>query len=214
MTVEPARPSTGTQADGRLFLLRHGAVQLPGAGRHYIGQQDLPLSDRGRAQADAWAAYFATLELDAIVCSDLARCLESARIIAAASHLTPQARPELREIALGEWEGQSFTAIQRRDPKAFQQRGGRIADHRPPGGESFRDLDERIWLFFEPLLRPSPAQTLVVTHAGVIRVLLCRLLGMPLENLFAIGVAYGGLGIVAIRPGGARLQALNLPAPV
>jgi broad specificity phosphatase PhoE len=53
----------------------------------------------------------------------------------------------------------------------------------------------------------------VVTHAGVIRVLLCRLLGMPLENLFAFGVAHGALAIVDIRPTGNRLQALNLPVP-
>ena len=214
MTVEPTPPSTSTQADGKLFLLRHGTVQQPGEGRHYIGQLDLPLNDRGRAQAEAWAVYFATVKLDTIVCSDLARCRETARIIGTARQQTPQARPELREIALGAWEGQSFAALQRRDPQAFEQRGRRIADHCPPGGESFRDLDRRIWPFFEDLLRHPPSRTLVVTHAGVIRVLLCRLLGMPLENLFSLGVAYGALSIIAIRPAGARLQALNLPAPV
>ena len=214
MTVAPTRPSTGTEDGGRLFLLRHGEVEKTGAGRRYIGQQDLPLSDRGRVQAEAWAAYFATVELDTIVCSDLSRCLDTARIIGAASRQTPRARPELREIALGAWEGQSFAGIQRRDPQAFQQRGRRIADHRPPGGESFRDLDRRVWPFFQERLRHPQSRTLVVTHAGVIRVLLCRLLGMPLENLFSIGVDYGGLSIIAIRPAGVRLQALNLPAPV
>jgi alpha-ribazole phosphatase len=151
--------------------------------------------------------------LDAIASSDLVRCLETAQIIGAPRHLTPRSRPELREIALGEWDGQSFAAIQRRDPQAFQERGSRIADHRPPGGESFRDLDGRIGPFFERLLQLSQSRTLVVTHAGVIRVLLCRLLGMPLENLFSIDVAYGTLSIIAIRPSGVRLQALNLAAP-
>jgi probable phosphoglycerate mutase len=214
MTVAPTQPPNDTEDSGRLFLLRHGDVEKTGAGRHYIGQGDRPLSGRGRVQAEAWAAYFATVKLDTIVCSDLSRCLDTARIIGAASQQTPRARPELREIALGAWEGQSFAAIQGRDPQAFQQRGRCIADHRPPGGESFRDLDRRVWPFFEERLCQPQRRTLVVTHAGVIRVLLCRLLGMPLENLFSVGVAYGALSIIALRPAGCRLQALNLPAPV
>ena len=213
MTVALTRPPNDTENSGRLFLLRHGEVEKTGAGRHYIGQGDLPLSARGRVQAEAWSAYFATVELDRIVCSDLSRCLETARIIGAASQQTPRARPELREIALGAWEGQSFAAIQGGDPQAFQQRGRRIAEHRPPGGESFRDLDRRVWPFFEEQLRHPQSRTLVVTHAGVIRVLLCRLLGMPLENLFSIDIAYGTLSIIAIRQDGVRLQALNLAAP-
>jgi probable phosphoglycerate mutase len=54
----------------------------------------------------------------------------------------------------------------------------------------------------------------MVTHAGVIRVLICRLLGMPLKNLFTIGQAYAALTIIDARPQGFRLQALNLPLPM
>ena len=213
MTVAQTLSSKDIPARGTLFLLRHGEVQMPGEGRHYIGQQDLHLSPLGREQATAWADYCAAAGLDEIACSDLARCLDTARIIGARCRLIPQACPELREINLGEWEGASFAAIHSRDPDAFRQRGARITDHRPPGGESFRDLDRRVWPFFQTLVRRPQGNILVVTHAGVIRALLCRLLGMPLENLFSIGVAYGALSIVAIRPDGVRLEALNLPAP-
>jgi probable phosphoglycerate mutase len=213
MTRERTLTSTGSPAGGTLFLLRHGEIQISGEGRHYIGQQDLPLSHSGREQAKAWADYCAAANMDEIFCSDLSRCRETARIIGARCRLVPQARPELREVALGEWEGLSFAAIQNRDPEAFRQRGARIADHRPPGGESFRDLDARVWPFFNTQFRQPRSRILVITHAGVIRVLLCRLLGMPLENLFSIGVFHGALSIVARRPGGVRLEALNLPAP-
>jgi len=200
-------------ADGRILLLRHGEVQRAGEGRHYLGQQDLPLSAQGCEQAAAWGDYMAAAGLQVIACSDLTRCRETARLIGERCRLTPRVHPELREVDLGDWDGQPFAAIQSRDPEAFRQRGTRIADHRPPGGESFRDLDGRVWPFFETLLRRTPGRILVVTHAGVIRVLLCRFLGIPLENLFAIGVVHGALSIVDIRPGGRRLQALNLPAP-
>lgn len=208
------RPHAGkAPTDGRILLLRHGEVQRAGEGRHYFGQQDLPLSARGREQAAAWGEYMAAAGLQAIACSDLVRCRETARIIGKRCRLAPQVHPELREIDLGEWDGQPFAAVRDRDPHSFQKRGAHIADHRPPGGESFRDLDDRVWPFFDALFHHPPGRILVVTHAGVIRVLLCRLLGIPLANLFTIGVAHGALSIVDIRPTGGRLQALNLPAP-
>jgi len=209
------RPHAGkAPTDGRILLLRHDEVQRVGEGRHYFGQQDLPLSARGREQAAAWGDYMAAAGLRAIASSDLARCRETARIIGERCRLSPQVYPELREVDLGEWDGQPFAAIRDGDPQSFRQRGAHIADHRPPGGESFRDLDGRAWPFFEGLLRRPPGRILVVTHAGVIRVLLCRILRIPLENLFTIGVAHGALSIVDIRPDGGRLQALNLPTPI
>ena len=54
----------------------------------------------------------------------------------------------------------------------------------------------------------------MVTHAGVIRVLMCRLLCMPLENLFAVGQAYATPIIIDGQPEGFQLQALSLPLPM
>lgn len=85
--------------------------------------------------------------------------------------------------------------------------------NRPPGGESFRDLQARVWPVFEAIARRICGPTLMVTHAGVIRVLLCRLLGMPLENLFCIGQTHGALNIIALRQEGRRIQAMNLRSP-
>jgi broad specificity phosphatase PhoE len=198
---------------GRIYLLRHGAVLSAGNGKRYIGVQDLALSDIGLCQARAWAGYFAGVALEEIYCSDLTRCLETARIIGTRCNLAPQAFPELREVCLGSWEGQLFDSVKILDPQGFQQRGDHVADHRPPAGESFRDLQKRVWPVFEAAVRRSQSQTLIVTHAGVIRVLLCQLLGMPLGNLFRIGQAYGALNIIEIRPEGCRIQAINIQSP-
>jgi alpha-ribazole phosphatase len=194
---------------GTIYLLRHGAIQsLPG-GRRYIGWQDLPLNRIGLEQAAAWAEYFEVQGLDEICCSDLTRCRETADIVGKRCSLAPHALPALREVRLGQWEGKSFEEMKTRHPQEFEARGEQIADHRPPGGESFRDLQNRTWPVFEALVRRPGNRTLMVTHAGVIRVLLCRLLGMPLENLFSIGQGYGALNIVDVRPQGFRLQGLN-----
>jgi probable phosphoglycerate mutase len=148
--------------------------------------------------------------LEEICCSDLIRCRVTAGIISARFSIEPRAYPELREVSLGAWEGKSFEYIQTLQPKEFQKRGEHLADHRPPGGESFRDLDNRTRPLFEAVVRRLQKRTLIVTHAGVIRVLLCRLLDMPLERLFSIGQSYGALTIIDVRPKGCRLQGVNL----
>jgi alpha-ribazole phosphatase len=210
MTV--ARPSYAAEGTCRtmVYLLRHGAVQSVEDGKRYIGWQDPALSDVGLRQAHRWADYFADLALEEIFCSDLTRCLETARIIGTRCSVEPRARPELREVCLGSWEGQRFDTVKTNFPRDFQQRGDHIADHRPPEGESFRDLLHRAWPVFSAAAGRVGVRLLIVTHAGVIRVLLCRLLGMPLENLFSIGQACGALNIIDVRPGGYRLEALNL----
>lgn len=196
--------------DGTIYLLRHGAVQIPKVGKQYIGWHDLPLNRIGVAQAAAWADHFRGLGVEEICCSDLIRCRETAGIIAAPLSLKPGAFRELREVCMGAWEGKSFQEVKACHPQAFKARGKCIADHRPPQGESFRDLQNRIWPFFEAVVGRLRKRTLVVTHAGVVRVLLCRLLGMPLDNLFLIGQSYGALNIIQVRPQGYRVQGLNI----
>ena len=213
MSTENAFSSMGSVPPCTIYLLRHGVIQSPGEGRYYIGWQDLPLSGAGRRQAHAWSDYFVSRSLDRIYCSDLVRCLETARIIATRCSLQPQAMSELREVCLGQWEGRRFDAVRAADPGEFQRRGDSIAGHRPPGGESFDDLQHRAWPVFAQLASSGHRSIITVTHAGVIRVLLCRLLGMPLKNLFSIELDYGALSIINFGPKGFRVRAVNLPPP-
>lgn len=195
-----------------IYLLRHGAVDAPGGGRRYIGATDLALSDRGREQARCWAERFADIGLATIACSPLKRCRETAEIIGRRCGRAAVPVPALREIDLGTWEGRRMETIRTRHPRAWASRGAAIADFRPPRGESFRDLQQRAWPAFEDLSGRCRGAILMVTHAGVIRVLVCRLLAMPLHRLFRIGQDHAALTIVLRRPDGYRLQALNLDA--
>jgi alpha-ribazole phosphatase len=195
-----------------IYLLRHGAIDAPGKGRHYIGCLDLGLSEAGRGQASAWARWFVDADLEAVYCSPLSRCSDTAAIIAGGCGLIPVAVPALQEINLGDWEGQSVESIRTRHPQDYARRGEAIADFRTPGGESFRDLQRRAWAAFDELVRRHRGPLLIVTHAGVIRVLVCRMLEMPLNRLFRIGLAYGSLAIALTGPDGYRLQGLGLTA--
>jgi probable phosphoglycerate mutase len=126
--------------------------------------------------------------------------------------------PALRELNLGSWEGRRFETIRTLYPQAYRQRGDQIADYRPPAGESFRDLQDRAWPVFEAVARQLRGRALIVTHAGVIRVVLCRLLEIPLKHLFRIGQTCGALTIIDKGPQGYCIKAMNLqcegPMPV
>lgn len=182
--------------DSRLiYLLRHGEVQSVG-GRHFIGQVDLPLSTNGLKQADILGHEFSRARLSGIYCSDLERSRMTALAIAGKHRKDPVAVPALREISLGHWEGRTFEEIKRKYPLEFRQRGLDIANYKPPEGESFYDCSRRAVAAFNDIVGQTTGNILLVGHAGVNRVILCHLLGMPLENLFRIAQDYACVNII------------------
>jgi len=78
-------------------------------------------------------------------------------------------------------------------PEMFQKRGEAIESFRPPGGESFKDLYTRVSPFFEDLQQNLKKPCLVITHSGVIRVMICKYLGMDPDQLFKIKLGYSHL---------------------
>jgi alpha-ribazole phosphatase len=193
----------------KILLLRHGQIETATHEKRFIGQIDLPLSVVGKAQAAYWQSRLASLALGPVVASPLSRCLETARIVAG-GQCEIETIPGLREISLGQWEGVRVSEVKSRWPEAYRQRGLDMAGFRPPDGESFLDLKKRVVPAFEAAVENSDSPVLVVTHAGVIRMLLCHILGMPTENLFRINLGYGALTLVDRQTNDYRVQALNL----
>jgi alpha-ribazole phosphatase len=191
-----------------IHLLRHGALPGNGSARRFIGQTDIPLSDSGRRQAALWRDRWRTIRWAAVWCSDLARSRETARIVAEDAAVPIRISPTLREIDLGAWEGMTFAAVRRRWPAAWEARGKRLADYRPPGGESFADLRDRV-IPLLPEIAASSGPVLVAGHAGVNRVMLCHLLGMKLSDLFRIGQDHACLNLIDPDRTPWRVAALN-----
>lgn len=192
-----------------IYLVRHGKVALEDGQRRYVGQLDVPLAEEGRRQARAMARRFAHAELTAIWCSDLSRCRETAAVVGEAAGVAPVARPDLREIAMGDWEGLAFHDVARRFPEAFRARGEDLAGYRTPGGESFADCSRRAVAAFEELAATTAGNVLLVGHAGVNRLILCHLLGMPVANLFRLGQDPACLDVIQHGPGGFQVRIVN-----
>lgn len=191
-----------------IYLIRHGEI-TQSSPRRFVGQSDLPLTDRGREQMRQVADYLVGKGVSRLLCSPLSRCVESAGIVGLALGLRPEVVPELREIGLGVWEGLKVAEVRERFPGDYEARGLDLAGFRPPGGESFADLQRRAWAAFENVMEGGQDCVAIVAHGGVNRVLLCRILGMPLENLFRLGQDYACVNVLRTGRDGFCVEAMN-----
>jgi probable phosphoglycerate mutase len=157
---------------------------------------DIPLSQEGWVQAENLRQYFRGIDLN-VYCSDLLRTRQTAEHIISGTARKAILRHELREISLGQWEGKLIADIRRLHPEEYRRRGENIAQYRPPGGESFEDCNARVVDAFHDIIETSVKDVLIISHAGVNRLLLCHILGLPVANLLRIAQDYGCINIVS-----------------
>lgn len=182
----------------RLWLVRHGITQWNSEQR-FCGHSDIPLSPEGRRQAQ-WLGRRLRLErIAAVYSSDLLRARQTAEIIALPQRVQVSVAAAWRELSFGTWEGLTYGQI--------VQRHGRQPDFftdpvhaAPPGGESLTDLVLRVQLAFTELVWEHEGAIVLVSHGGPLRVLLCVLLGMPLERQWQLRLAPGSLSALDILP--------------
>jgi alpha-ribazole phosphatase len=192
----------------RIYLVRHGDIDQ-GRNKRYIGQSDIKLSSLGLEQADFLKQSFKVIPLNNIYCSDLSRARQTAEIIAAPHAIVPTTLAELRELNMGEWEGKLFSEIKSNYPKEFRERGEDIANYASPKGESFLDCSQRVIPIFERFSQSDENTILIVGHAGMNRVILCHILGLPLDNVFRLEQNYGCVNLIYCQGSEYRLKYLN-----
>ncbi|MHB1054187.1 MAG: histidine phosphatase family protein [Thiobacillus sp.] len=157
-----------------LGFLRHGEVAGPA--NVYRGRDDAPLAPRGWQQMHA--ALAALPEWGAVVSSPARRCHDFARDVAAVHLLDCTVDENWRELDFGAWEGLRPIDAAARDAGAHAAFVRDPRRHAPPGGESLDALDARVGAALARLGERARAPTLVVTHAGAMRAVLARVLGL------------------------------------
>ncbi len=155
----------------RLILMRHGNTFEDWQKPVQAGARtDLPLTDFGKSQAAAMAAYLKNGPLDAIFAGSLKRQTESAAIIAKEFGLPVQSAPALTEIDYGLWEGLEAEEIAQKWPKeyALWSERGRWQDGIFKG--TAQDCWLQIHLWFKDLRENFPKKTVLgVTSNGIFR---------------------------------------------
>ena len=171
----------------RILLARHGETPWNAEGR-YQGQIDIPLSPLGQAQAAALGARLQDMPISRAVASPLSRAQATARAaLGTARQAMLGTDADLQEIAHGEWEGLLASEIHDKDPARLQAWREAPDTVMMPGGESLRQVLERSW---RGLARAAEGlgeedTLLLVAHDAVNRVILCKVLGLPLARLWS-----------------------------
>ena len=160
-----------------IFFVRHAETDMSGT---FCGHSDPDLNSHGYAQLPALIDELRARNISMVYTSDLRRAQATANAIADAFHVGCHLCSALREIAFGEWEGLNWNEIEHRD-EAYACRWLAEYPNLPaPRGEDFRDFQERVLGAVEFLSRKETDSNIaVVTHAGVLRTVLCRLQGCP-----------------------------------
>ncbi len=182
----------------RIYLIRHGQVE-DYEQRRFHGQNDVGLSDYGRRQYDRLARRLleARVDVEAVYASDLTRAKVGGRVLSGILDRPLTLLPELREINFGLWEGLDYQQIKAGWADEFEARYQDFYNHRPPEGETLAEMDARVWAALMGLVeRHRHRSVLVVAHSAVNRVILCRVLGLGPEHLFALDQDYGCLNVI------------------
>ncbi|MDQ8700713.1 histidine phosphatase family protein [Hyphomicrobium sp. LHD-15] len=166
-----------------IYFIRHGETDW-NRDRRYQGQQDVPLNETGRTQAQrnglALRVFLPSIAEATFVASPLGRTRETMQIVRRELGL-PADRydidPRLMELSYGAWEGTLQDDLAEHDPDGFAARSQDPFRWRPENGESYADLLARVKLWSGAIRQDC----VVVSHGGVSRCLQAHLLGLAPE---------------------------------
>jgi broad specificity phosphatase PhoE len=165
-----------------VHLVRHGET-LQAMQGCFAGDIDPPITDRGRAEADAVARVAAGLGLEALYVSPKLRARMTAEPIERACKIAPIIVDGLREIAYGAWEGRQESEVEASEPEAFASWSRDPALFSPPGGESAFAVGARALPVLARARREhANGHVMLVSHKATIRILVCALLDVPIAR--------------------------------
>jgi broad specificity phosphatase PhoE len=174
-----------------------------------IGATDIPLDAVGEAQARRLAMRLARWAPQACYCSPLQRCRQMASVVV--PDLQPHLDPDLREIDFGQWETRTFAEAAGNAPVLVERWAAFAPDFTFPGGESVSGFLCRVRSVAERMVHAEAKTVLAVTHGGVIRAMICHLLGLEPRRYVAFDVPYSALAVIDLFDGQGVLSALERP---
>ena len=192
----------------RLVLLRHARIVADHVGQ-LIGATDVALDPAGLRQAAEAADRVRRWSPEACCCSPMQRCRQTAAAVA--PDLAPSIDPDLREIDFGRWEKRTFSEAAAMEPALVQRWADFDMGFTFPGGENVGEFMGRVRAAAERLVRAQQQTVLVVAHGGVIRTMICHLLGIELRKYLAFDVPYLTMVVIDLFDGRGVLSALWPP---
>lgn len=189
----------------RLWLIRHGETQANIDGL-YSGHAPTPLTARGIEQAQNLHTLLHGVSFDLVLCSELERAQHTARLVLSDRQLPVQIIPELNEMFFGDWEMRHHRDLMQEDAENYSAWCNDWQHAIPTNGEGFQAFSQRVERFIARLSEFQHYQNiLVVSHQGVLSLLIARLIGMPAEAMWHFRVDQGCWSAIDIYPISAKV---------
>ncbi len=197
--------TTAKTTTTRVLLIRHGQSQ-GNVERRFGGHTATPLSELGRAQAEATARALAAEGVTAIYSSDLLRAVQTAEPLARATGLSIERTSAFRERSVGLMEGLTFEEAAAAHPEEYAALLRRDFEHVLAGGESYRQLLDRAASRLDRAIEEHAGGTVAVfSHTGAICILILHLLGaLDAPELKPVWISTSNCGVTrfSIQHGG------------
>ena len=193
--------------DTIIDIIRHGE---PVGGRRYRGHGiDDALSPKGWQQM--WDSVPQNAPWQHIISSPLTRCHEFSQALAESLNINFSIDDNLKEIGFGVWEGCSPDEIKKTNSDALDRFLQDPVNNRPEGAEPLDVFSQRVNLAYQNIIEKHQGQhVLIVAHAGVIRAITSRVLGMSLDNVYSsLKIDYAAIATTRIDENGNPLLILK-----
>lgn len=188
----------------KIYLIRHAEKEKGDYFNPHLRHQDEPISPRGRQQAEDLVSYFTGQAVSAIYISGYQRTRQTAAPLAGRLGLEPIVDERLNEIDNGLLDGLSDEEVRARYPDVWQAFLNKSADFRFPGGETGEEARDRASSLLEEIRRTNAGDVVVISHEGLIRILVCYFMGLPVYDRWNFHVDF--CGITEVVAGGGNRQ--------
>ena len=169
-----------------VYFVRHGE-SVSNLITQFAGSLDMPLTEKGRQQADLTAVFLREIPFTAVYTSDLSRAYATGLAIAQTHNVPIFATDQLREIDAGDWEGKQYSRLEEEYSDSYGVWRSQIGLAECPNGETVAQLQARIRTCVEAIVRKHPGETIcIATHATPIRVMECVWTDTPLARMHTI----------------------------
>ena len=183
------------------YVVRHAAKEHGDFFNPHLRHQDEPLSAPGQADAHKLCAYLNGTAMAAIYISEYQRTRQTSEPLARLLQLTPVIDERLNEIDNGRLDGMTDEQIQQIYPEVWQAFLSRSMDFRFPEGETGAEARQRIVEFLEEKRQQHPAENvMIVCHEGLIRLLVCAILDLPVYKRWNFRVDFCGITEITYEP--------------
>ena len=192
-----------------VYLTRHGQTDWNSRGR-MMGWTDEDINELGRVQSTKLSVRMEKIPLDAIYTSPLTRAMTTGVIIGERRGIMPQPLQGLIEINYGDWEGLYRDEVAKNWPEQSRQMHDNPAGFVIPGGESYDQLEIRVVGAFNEAVKTSEGKNiLLVSHQGILKVLVAQLLEISYRNWSKFEVRNASMTKLTVDNGRVHLVTLN-----